>query len=107
MTLTMSCGGWGRRRDGPSWCPRHLANAAEVNVRQAHVERAEHRVRELVVTLEAAAEPAAPRREAAAGMQSARAIGGAGGCATQPCAMRWGASWRGRSKRMNSITPLA
>src|SRR5713101_8739588 len=72
MTWTMSFGGWCRRRDGPARCRGHLANAAEVNVRHAHVERAEHRVRELVVALEAAAEPAAPRREAAAGMQLER-----------------------------------
>src|SRR2546428_7300780 len=72
MTLTMSFGGWCRRRDGPSWRPRHLANAAEVNGRHAHVERAEHRVRELVVALEAAAEPAAPRRQAATSMQLER-----------------------------------
>src|SRR5215831_10358393 len=72
MTLTMSCGGWCRWRDGPAWRPRHLANTAEVNVRHAHVERAEHRVCELVVALEAAAQPTAPRREAAAGMQLER-----------------------------------
>ena len=63
---------WCRRCDGPAWRPRHLVNAAEVNVRQVHVERAQHRVRELVVALEAAAQPPTPRRDAAAGVQLER-----------------------------------
>src|SRR5215510_14452573 len=72
MTLTRPFGGWCRRCDGPSWRPRHGANAVEINFWYAHVERAEDRVREFVVALEAAAEPATPRRDAAAGLQLER-----------------------------------
>ena len=38
---------------------------------------------------------------------SVPATAGAGGCAMPLCPMKWIASWRARSKRMNSITLLA
>src|SRR6202040_2753619 len=59
----------GRRRHGAAWRPRHLTKAAEVDLRHRHAEPAGDGVREFVIALETAPQPAAPRRDAAAGVQ--------------------------------------
>src|SRR5262249_2751423 len=46
--------------------------AAEVKIRHVYIERAQHRVRERVVALEATAQPTAPRWDATAGIQLER-----------------------------------
>src|SRR4029077_7982865 len=59
----------GRRRHGAAWRPRHLAKAAEVDLRHRPAKPAGGGGRELVIALETAAQPAAPGRDAAAGVQ--------------------------------------
>src|SRR5690349_20650751 len=59
----------GRRRDRAAGGPGDLAQAAEVDLRHRHVEPGGYGVGEFVVALETAAQPAAPGRNAAAGVQ--------------------------------------
>src|ERR1700722_8543928 len=66
--------GWRWRRYRPPRCDRRSTDGAQVDLRHRHADLPQHRIGQFVVTVEAAADSAAPDRHAAIRMKLERRL---------------------------------